>query len=323
MKNKKVKMGVLVLAAVTVFTATAFASTSTYNNGGYEELKQIMKSSQVTAHFSSASFDGKFQITDNGKVIAKMTGEVKGNHEGKEASGNVQINLMGKEQELSFYKNEEASYLVDQSNSKYYQVINMNEDRYKKHREIRGEDAAREQHMGKTGEALLDYFMGDLKSQFELSQNVDGIKSITLDLDQNEIPVPINLLVGLAAENNHHGRNMNYENGMQLAQKELLEEKLPFLKEFCALEKDMPELKQDVKLTGLFLKLNVDDDNQIKAFEVKVDMTGTNTNGEYHEVSYLGSSSINNLNNTSVDTFSTDGKSIETIDAKDFNRSEK
>lgn len=38
MKNKKVKLGVLVLAAVTLFTATAFAATS--GNDGYETLKQ-------------------------------------------------------------------------------------------------------------------------------------------------------------------------------------------------------------------------------------------------------------------------------------------
>jgi len=319
MKNKKVKLGVLVLAAVTVFTATAFASTSTYNNGGYEALKQIMKSSHETKHLSNTSFGGTFQMSDNGKIIAEMTGEVKENLEGKEANGNVKIKLMGKEQDLSFFKSGETSYLVDKTNAKYYQLVNMTKDTDEKHRAFDREEAMGEQHMGKTGEALMDYLMGDLKSQFELNQNADGSKSITVDLNENEIPVPINLLVGIATENNINHSNIDYEDGMDLAQKELLMGKMPFLKEFSELGKNMPKLKQDVKLTGILLKLNVDGNDQIKSFDVKISTTGIDSKGTYHEVSFSGSSSINDINNTSVDTFNPDGKNIETIDAEDFN----
>lgn len=323
MKNKKVKLGVLVLAAVTVFTATAFASASTYNNGGYETLKQIMKSSQESKLLSGNSLNGTFQMSDNGKVIAEMTGDVKENLEGKEASGNVQIKLMGKDQDLSFFKSGEASYLVDKTDDKYYQLVNMTKDTYEKHKAFKRENGAEEQQMGKTGEALMDYFMGDLKTQFELTQNADGTKSITVDLNENEIPVPMNLLVGLAAENNSNRSNMDYADGRDLAQKELLMGKMPFLKEFYELGKDLHKLKQDVKLTGISLKLNVDENDQIKSFDVKISTTGKDTNGTYHEVSLSGSSSINDINNTSVDTFSPDGKNIETIDAEDFNYSNK
>lgn len=323
MKNKKVKLGALVLAAVTVFTATAFASTSTYNNGGYEALKQIMKSSHGTNHLSNTSFGGTFQMSDNGKVIAEMTGDVKENLEGKEASGNVQVMLMGKEQDLSFFKSGEESYLVDKTNAKYYKLANMAKDTDRKHRAFNMEEGAGEQHMGKTGEALMDYLMGDLKSQFELTQNADGTKSITVDLNENEIPVPMNLLVGIAAENNSHYSNMDYENDMNSAQKELFMGKMPFLKEFSELGKDMPKLKQDVKITNIYLKLNIDENDQIKSFDAKISTTGKDANEIYHEVSFLGSLTVNNINSISVDTFSPDGKNIETIDAEDFNFSNK
>jgi len=94
---------------------------------------------------------------------------------------------------------------------------------------------------------------------------------------------------------------------------------MPFLKEFSELGKNMPKLKQDVKLTGILLKLNVDGNDQIKSFDVKISTTGIDSKGTYHEVSFSGSSSINDINNTSVDTFNPDGKNIETIDAEDFN----
>jgi hypothetical protein len=322
MKNKKVRIGIVVLAAVTVFTATAFASNSTYNDGGYEALKQIMKNSHETKHLSSTSLDGTFQISDNGKVIAKMTGDVKENLEGKQASGNVQIKLMDKEQDLSFFRNGDASFIVDETNDKYYQLTNMAKDTHEKHKVINREEGVGEQHMGKTGEALMDYLMGDLKSQFVLGQNTDGTKSIAVDLNENEIPVPVNLLVGIAAENNRDFNNMESEDDMDLAQKELLMAKMPFLKEFYELRKDMPMLMQDVKITGISMKLNVGQDDQIKAFDVKISTTGKDATGTYHEVSFLGSSTINAVNNVSVDTFSPDGKNIETIDAKDFNCNE-
>jgi hypothetical protein len=226
---------------------------------------------------------------------------------------------MGKEQDLSFFKSGETSYLVDNTNDKYYQLINMTQGTGEKHKAINREEGVGEQHMGKTGEALMDYLMGDLKSQFELTQNADGSKSITVDLNENEIPVPMNLLVGIAAESNSNRSNIEYEDGMDLAQKDLLMGKMPFLKEFYELGKDMPKLQQDVKLTGISLKLNVDENDQIKSFDVKISTTGKDANGTYHEVSLSGTSSINDINNTSVDTFSPDGKNIETIDAEDFN----
>jgi hypothetical protein len=315
MINKKLKLGVLVLAAVTVFTATAFAANSNISNGGYDEFKQIMKNSQQVKQASNANLNGAFTITDNGKVIAEMKGDVKGNCEGEKANGNVQIKLMGKEQDLSFYKNGEDSYLVDKTNDKSYQLINMNKDKdhkvSKRHREVRAEKP----QMGKASEALMDYLVGDLKSQFELTQNNDGTKSITLDLDQNEIPVPLNLLVVVAAENRDCS-NAQYENGMDTA-------KLPFLKEFSDLGKDLPKLKQDVKLTGFILKLNVDEKDQIKSFDVKISTTGNDVNGTYHELTFSSSTSISDINNTSVDTFNPNGKTIETIDAKDFDRRER
>jgi hypothetical protein len=71
------------------------------------------------------------------------------------------------------------------------------------------------------------------------------------------------------------------------------------------------------------LKLNVDENDQVKSFDVKISTTGKDANGTYHEVSFLGTSSVNDTNNTSAKTFSPDGKNIEKIDAKDFDRSNK
>ncbi len=315
MKNRKLKMGILVIAAVALFTATAFATAP--NNGGYETLKQIMKDSQATEAFDNATFDGSFQVSDNGKLIAEVTGKVKGNHEGKEASGNLQINTMGKVQDLSFYKSSETAYLVDENNGKYYQFANMNEEMNRKNENYSREDYSAGDRMSNTGEALLDYFVGDLKSQFELSGNADGSKSITLDLDQKEIPVPLNLLVGLAVENKSED-DSRFESRMDPLKKAQLIEKLPFLEDFSDMENIMPELKEDVKLTGLFTRLDFDADNKLQAIDFKMSINGRDGNGTIHEVSFSGSAAIKAINGTTVDTFDPAEKNIEIIDCREF-----
>lgn len=316
MKSKNVRLGILVIAAVALFTATAFAAAPT--NEGYEALKQIMKDSQATVAFDNATFDGSFQVSDNGKVIAEITGKVKGNHEGNQASGNLQVNMMGKVQDLSFYKSSEAAYLVDKNNLKYYQFTNMNEEMDRKNEYYSREDYSGGHRMGNTAEALMDYFVGDLKSQFELSGNADGSKSITLDLNQNEIPVPLNLMVGLAVENKSNDYNSQFESRMDPLKKAQLIEKLPFLENFSGMKNIMPELKEDVKLTGLFTKLNFDADNKIQSIDFKMNISGKDENGTIHEIIFSGSAAINDINSTTIDTFDPAGKNIEIIDCREF-----
>lgn len=318
MKNRKVKLGVLVLAAVTVFTATAFAASK--DNDGYEALKQIMKDSRQTEHLSSASISGTLKVSDLGVTIAEANGTVKASHDRNEASGNVQVNLKGTEQNLSFFKNGEDMYLADDTNTKYYKLVNDEKDLGNRYERYNGEkyDTQAEYSMGPAQEALLDYLMGGLKSQFELSRNADGSKTITMDLNQNEIPVPLNLLTAVAVESKDKGINSGNEAETNAAQKQLLMEKLPFLKDFEGLDTDMPELQKNVKLTALVVKFTVDSNDQLKSFETKLSIAGEDSAGASHEITFQGLASISDINNTNVDQFSRDGKDIEVLSARDF-----
>jgi hypothetical protein len=319
MKNKKVKLGVLVLAAVTVFTATAFAASP--DNSGYEALKQIMMDSRETEYLSGVSFNGTFKVSDKGTTIAEVNGAVKARHDSNEASGNIQVNLKGKEQDLAFFKNGEDMYLADKTNTKYYKLVNAEKEMSRRQEDNDGENynAQVEHNMGSAEEALFDYLMGDLKSQFELSRNADGTKTITIDLNQNEIPASLNLLTAVAVESKGHNKYSENGSEMNSAQTQLLIEKLPFLKDFNGLEKDVPDLKKDVKLTALVIKLNVDSDNQLKSFETKISIAGQDADGISHEITFQGMASVSDINNTTVDKFNEAGKNIESINAEDFN----
>ena len=133
-----------------------------------------------------------------------------------------------------------------------------------------------------------------------------------------KFPVPLNLMAGLAVENKNKDYDTHYESRMDPAKKEQLIEKMPFLKDFSDMENIMPKLKEDVKLTGVFTRLNFDANEKMKAFDIKMNITGRDENGTIHEVIFTGSADIDDINSTTADTFNPDGKSIETIDCREF-----
>lgn len=315
MKNKKLKLGILVMAAVTVFTATAFAAGTT--NEGYDTLKQIIADSERNEKMTNASLNGFFKISDNGTVIAEMTGTAKANHDDKEeVSGNVKVSMQGKKQDLSFYHTGEEAYIADQVNEKYYKLENIKSENKSKYRRHNGEEYSAHK-MSKAEENFLDYLMGDLKAQIELSQNSDGTKTITMDLNQNEIPVALNLLTAVAAS---HKDSDNY-GGLEKdnSHNQVVFEKLPFMKDFCEMNKDaIPVLRQDVKLTALVFKLNVASDNHIKGIEASVDVTGKDADGISHDILFQSSVSVSDINKTKVDEFNQAGKNLEIINAEDL-----
>ncbi len=317
MKNKKVKLGLLVMAAVTLFTATAFAATTT-GNEGYAALKEIMKDSKRSEALTSASFSGSFQVSDNGKIITAFTGKVNANRPEEQSSGNVQIDLKGKKQELSFFQKGEEVYLADNANTKYYKLENVERGHEKRRPDYNREEYSHDDEMGTAEEAILDLFVGDLKSQFELTRNGDGSKTISIDLDQNEIPAAFNLLTAAAVSDQDQASRHN-KSEMSDEEKQLLVEKLPFMKDLIEADKDLlPALKQNVKITALVVKLNVDSDSQMKSFETKLSISGTDAAGIYHEVAFQGTVSVSDINNTKVEQFDQNGKNIEIINAKDL-----
>jgi hypothetical protein len=73
-----------------------------------------------------------------------------------------------------------------------------------------------------------------------------------------------------------------------------------------------------VKLQDVYLKLNVDEKDQLKSFDVKISISGSDSNGATHDITFSGSAAVSDLNNTVVDVFNPEGKTIETIDMQEF-----
>lgn len=316
MKNKKLRLGLIVLAAVTVFTATAFAAQPEYQ--GYAALKQIMLESRNNTEYLSETCNGKFQLTDNGTTIAELSGSFKSEGEAKEGSGDIILKLHGKQQELAFYKSDDSMYLTDKNNSKYYKLINAEGDsnRFSEH-DRAGKDG--EHQFGAAEEGILDYLVGDLKSQVQMSEGSDGSKTFIIDLNKDEIPMPLNLLTALAIEKRGNGPDRNINQEMPQLKKQLMLEKLPFLKELiCEEGEHMPQLTENVKLAALKLKFSADAENQFTSLDAELTITGNDSAGVFHEITLSVSTYVSDINSTEVDKFISGGKNIETVDVDEL-----
>lgn len=168
-------------------------------------------------------------------------------------SSDFDFTLMGVERSGSVYSsNDESIYLVDRTNDLHYQVINLDDEHASKHDDRQVEDF-HERSMNKAEEALLDFIVGDLKDNFSVTNHVDGSKTIKVDISNEEIPLPLRLLMDVASTENSKERAHSSELPTEL---ERLKQ-LPFFQGFeeIDLDEQLPELTEDVAIEHIQLQL--------------------------------------------------------------------
>lgn len=331
-KNKKLTMVAILMVAITLFSVTAFASAPNYT--GYEALKEILKSKDKTQDFTSATFTGNLKVSDNEKTLFAIAGTAKMDETQKAASGTVDFSIDDINRQASFYGTHESAYFVDEQNQLNYQIINMDQldteasDDYSSRHYDRYDN---ENHkMDATGEAFLDYIVGDLKSQVELSNEADGTKVVSMDLVKSEIPTPINLLISAAAaeERTYDENEMDAEvKHMNNPELKALIDSMPFfqglsVEDMKNLEDKMPVLKKDVVLEHLYVAFTLDANDDVQAMTLQMTITGKDAAGVAHEIVVAGTGTLTDLNSTSIDTFDTTGKDIQVIDAAKYKTEE-
>ncbi|WP_309122558.1 hypothetical protein [Paenibacillus sp.] len=318
MKKSKVLMAGAAIGAVSLFAVTALASTP--NTAGYDAFKAVLKANQQAEEtFASATIDGRFAIAADGETIMTLDGTTKMQHAGDAptASSEFDVTLLGVERAGSLYYNdEETAYFVDRTHDLHYQVINLDHD-HADEREWRREGEFQDRPMTKAQEALLDYMIGDLKNEFGVTHHADGTKTITVDVSRDEIPVPLQLLMDVAAAEDRN------ERGNAPAPTEEWEnmKQLPFfqgLEEGLRLQEHLPELTDDVALERVQLQLTVDANNKLQSVQGELEVSGKDEAGDLHRVEIEGAGEISGVNATTPDGYDPSGKSVEIIDAESF-----
>ena len=302
-------------AAVTLFTATAFAYTP--NTEGYNAFKDVLKANYMSGNaIESATINGNFTVKADGKtvLITDGTAKVEDSDNGHIVSSDFDFTLMGIERSGSLYSSDDDSfYMIDRTHGLHYQVTNLDEEKAGKHRRERPNH---NRSMSKAEEVLLDFIVGDLKKNFSVTNHADGSRTITADIDDKDIPLPIRLLMDVAESNDKRERKHAEE---APAQWERIKQ-FPFFQGISDInfEEQMPELKKDFTIEHVKLQFTVDADNELQSVKGELEVSGKDEAGVAHKVEIEGAGDISGTNATKPDAYNPAGKKIEVIDAATF-----
>lgn len=300
--KKRLPLIIALVAAVSLFSITAVAFTS--NNTGYEVLKDALQSAK---HFDNGTFDVQVEVTDNDQVILGANIIGKADHANKNASGQFVLQANGLAKTADFYQQDDTTFFVDQDNDLYYQINNTQE---KERAHMKGYQHNEKFEMTASQEAFIDYLAGDLKNQIGLVENANGTKTVSLNLDKKDIPLALNLMVSAAASSNERN-NRDFQD-----QHEQMIQDLPFFEGLENLEKELPELKEDVKVTGIVVTLTLDAENQMVAYDLSITVEGKEVNGTAHTMTVKSTGNISEVGQTVVDQIDVTGKDVKIIDSK-------
>lgn len=313
-KSKFIMIGAA-LAAMTVFTATAFAYTP--NTEGYDAFKAVLKANHTSgATIESATVNGSFTVTVDGETVLKADGLAKMGPAGDEhiVSGDFGFTLMGVERSGSLYSNgDDKLYFVDRTHDLHYQVMNLDDENAGGDREWSDKDDFQDRPMNKAEEALLDFIVGDLKDNFSVVNQADGSKTIGFDVSKEEIPLAVRLLMDVASSDAKAGRahapaeHKEWERIKQLPFFQGLEE--------IDLEAQLPELTEDVAIEHVRLQMTVDANNELQGLHGELGVSGKDETGASRLVEIKGAGEFSGINATTPDVYDPAGKSVGTIDA--------
>ncbi len=298
MKNKKLFSAVAITAAVSILTLTAFAAKPSY--AGYEEFKNLIKNHSEQNECISGTVNGDIQIVDNGKTVISLSGALNINHESKEMSGDFVLEADNLKKSLEVYGAEDLLYLVDVENNDVY--VKEKEQENNNSRE-----ACKKNHeFSQKGEAIMDIIIGDMKKEFEVKNLSDGSKNISFELTKDEIPVALNLLVSAKGHENNdkkgcfanieeHGLNIN---------------EYPLFKELCEVKLEHTKLIDNKELDYVKISVNVDENKELKGFELAATVSGNDENGKLHEIQVKAQMEFLNKNAANIKTIDLEGKNI-------------
>ncbi len=264
MKRNALTIALVLVLGLTLFTAATVAASST--NVGYEAFKTTMEG---ISHEDATTGQVNVSVTDNGELVFNLTAEAVGSEHSDQFSALVNLSDGVMDKAFKLYGQEDAVYIVDLLDDGHYMMPTSEE--MKAHHNGHG-DTDDDRKMTSVEEELLDYFVGDLKDNFVVKEAADGSKVLSFNMEANEVPTGLNLMIKAATSAEHRTENKRDD---QM-------EKMPFLEGFDA--DASPDLTEDVQLDQVAFVVHVDADNMVTDFTTTFAISGKDDQGDYHEV---------------------------------------
>jgi hypothetical protein len=295
MNKKLLRTGIgLVVGGSLLITSTVMSIAD--GPSGYDTLKAVFKNSR---NIESATFTVAGSVSDNSKEIVKISSTFKENEEEQLYSGAIAINSEKVNKSYALYGSEKQIVFKDDTSNVYNKVECSDDFKGMRHQ---GNSSYKNAHenpqLEAIGEKIMDTLVGDLKKQVTLKKLDNGDKQIGIDLDKNEIPSLVNLM--LAIKNDKPN---------ETDKQDKIHEILGINPDDCT----MPKLTNDVKAEKVDVQIVVDKNNTIKGLDVEIGITGNDEANKAHEQELKFSLDVTGINSTKVDTINLAGKTVKEI----------
>ncbi|HPU41906.1 MAG TPA: hypothetical protein PKY26_05830 [Acetivibrio clariflavus] len=266
---------------------------------GYEALKAAIKNSNK---IENATYQISGSLTDNNRELIKLSSEIKVQQEGL-SSGKVFIDTDAFERNYIFSV-EDNILILKHDASDVYNKITHTEKEYENKRNL----SKNQNENVKTQaivENIVDILVGDLKNLVTVADIENDKKQISIDLDKNEIPPLLNLLMNLS---------QNEDSNIEMEADNMISEVFGIsLKDI-----DLPKLTDNIQPEKIKADFIVDKDNIINQINFELEVSGNDAQNNIHNRKLKLSFDISNINSTTADIIELDGKQVKEISAKEL-----
>lgn len=288
MNKKLIPMALSMVVGIAMLVSTAYASVS--ETSGYDVYKTALKNMKTQENMTASA---AVNISDNGKEFAALNASMKVNHEENAMSGNIAVQTGTTNQVAEIYRDNNNNNVIVTKEG-YYLIDKQTTENHSKR------FAAKNPEVSEAAEKVIDALVGDTKNYFNVEDLDNGLKEVRLNLTEDQIPLILNTLVSIRAQENNDRESF-------ASNMELQEQIMGDIKTY------LPELKTDVKIQNIELTAQINQENLIENQVLNITVAGKDIDGVSHTVVVSIIMNFSNFNQTAPDSIDLTGKDVTVV----------
>ncbi|TYQ17987.1 UNVERIFIED_CONTAM: hypothetical protein Cloal_0382 [Acetivibrio alkalicellulosi] len=270
---------------------------------GYETLKAVIKNSN---NMENATFNISGSLKDNNEELIKIDSLIKMSEQDHLASGKISITTDMIDKNYTFYKAEDKMILKDDDSNVYNQFTcnkEFKEKKFcKKDSQVKKCDNPQ---MSAIGETIIDTLVGDFKRHVTLTNIGNNEKQIGINLDKNEIPSLLNLILSAKCQSKYQNECENKDKMFQI----------------LGIDPEnyqVPKLTSNITVEKIGVQIIVDQNDTIKEMDLELNVTGNDAQNQFRNQNFKLTIVISDVNSTIVDIIDLNGREVNEILLDEF-----
>lgn len=270
----------------TLLFGTAFVNASQLS--GYETYKSAVMN---TKDIKNGTANLKVTVANNGNSVLDLNSNVKMNLASNAVSSETTVKSGSTTQTFSSYNQDGKSIAKDSTSNEYLVRENKNKD-------LKKISEAENPTVTKSVEVIIDTLVGSMQNKVTTTDNTDGTKNISIDLNENEVTPLVNALSSIAFTQGNHKDFKEAKNGKDDMQN---------------IENVLPKFEGEVKVKSVTSTGSINKDNVITNQTAKIVLSGKDAKGQEQEITFNVDLSLSNINKTTPDKVDLSGKQVKTV----------